>query len=76
MAELIGLLLDTLIQGGVGVLLILYAKGIWPKNPKNPERAALHREKYGKFFIYGGVIAIICALIQFVTQFAKISTRL
>ena len=47
-----------------GFYCILMAKGIVPRNPKDPERMALWRRKFGKLMMILGPIIILGGILQ------------
>jgi hypothetical protein len=56
--------LQGLIPILAGIFCILVAKGIFPRNPKDPEKLALWRRKFGPWVIILGPLVILFGLLQ------------
>jgi hypothetical protein len=52
-----------------GIYLTLLASGVLPRKPKDPERMALWRRKFGPFVIVGGPCITIFGLLQLLGMF-------
>ena len=56
--------LEGLIPVGGGVVMILYANGTIPQNPKNPEKLEAWRKKFGPAVKILGLIVILFGILQ------------
>ena len=56
--------LEGLIPIAGGIVIILFANGTLPKNPKNPEKLEAWRKKFGPAIKILGPVVIIFGILQ------------
>lgn len=58
--------LEGLIPITGGIVILLFAKGTFPKNPKNPQKMEEWRKKFGPAIKILGPIVILFGILQLI----------